>query len=566
MYLDFIVKIPDVPGKMTRRKKKDSVYIEYAYERTYHPEKKYTTVKRTTIGKQSEDDHTMMVPNQNFLKYFPDAELPEERDRTLRSSCLRIGSHVIINKIIKDYKLSEMLCDYFTEKEVGLLLDLVSYSIISESNVYQYYPDYAYNHPLFTDNMRIYSDSKVSDFLRTMTDNQSLGFLNSWNEKRNHREKLYFSYDSTNKNCQAGDIEMVEYGKAKVDAGTPIFNFAIAYDSANIEPLFYEKYPGSITDVAQLRYMVDKANGYGYKNIGFILDRGYFSKKNIEYMDASGYSFIIMVKGMAKLVNQMVTEHKGSFEKKRVHNIFDYRVYGKTVKQSLYASDEKERYFHIYHSASKESAELEVIESKIGDMRKHLEKYSNTEKEFGPIFEKYFYLHYDKDHKKFLFAEEKTRVIEAEMNLCGYFVIITSNKMKAKDAIDLYKSRDGSEKAFKTDKSFLGNNSLRVHSDMAASSKIFIEFIALIIRSKIYATLKDEMKKLSKRPNYMTVPAALKELEKIEMVRQLDNVYRLDHAVTATQKKILKAFALDENYIKHKALEISEKIKWGYNG
>ena len=36
------------------------------------------------------------------------------------------------------------------------------------------------------------------------------------------------------------------------------------------------------------------------------------------------------------------------------------------------------------------------------------------------------------------------------------------------------------------------------------------------------------MKKLEKKPNYMTVPAALKELEKIEMVRQLDNVYRLD--------------------------------------
>lgn len=64
----------------------------------------------------------------------------------------------------------------------------------------------------------------------------------------------------------------------------------------------------------------------------------------------------------------------------------------------------------------------------------------------------------------------------------------------------------------------------------------------------------------------MTVPAALKELEKIEMVRQLDNVYRLDRPVTATQKKILKAFALDENHIKYKALEISEKIKWGYDG
>lgn len=561
MYFDFLVKIPENTGKITVNKKKDTSYVEYAYDRKYLPEKRYTRVKRTTVGKVSKDDLTMMYPNQNFLKFFPEVELPEEKDRTMRSSCLRIGAHIVINKIIKDYKIPEMLGNYFSDKDLSLLLDLMSYSIITESNVSQYYPDYAYNHPLFTDGMRIYSDSKVSDFLRSITEDQSLGFLNRWNEKRNHREKLYFSYDSTNKNCQAGDIEMVEYGKSKIDTGTPIFNFALAYDTTNREPLFYEKYPGSINDVSQLQYMVDKANGYGYKKIGFILDRGYFSKKNIEYMDSSGYSFIIMVKGMAKLVNELVLKHKGTFESKRIHNIVDYRVYGKTVKQSLYASDEKDRYFHIYHSISKESAEREALESKINEMRKFLEKFSNIEKEFGPIFEKYFDLYYDEEHKKFLFATEKARVIEDEMALCGYFVIITSQNMKTKDAIDFYKSRDASEKLFRGDKSYLGNNSLRVHSDIAAASKIFIEFIALIVRNKIYTCLKDEMRNLSKRPNFMTVPAALKELEKIEMVRQLDNVYRLDHAVTATQKKILKAFEIDANYIKHKASEISEKIK-----
>ena len=43
----------------------------------------------------------------------------------------------------------------------------------------------------------------------------------------------------------------------------------------------------------------------------------------------------------------------------------------------------------------------------------------------------------------------------------------------------------------------------------------------------------------------MTVPAVIKELEKIEMTRQTDNVYRLDHAVTAKQKKILQAFGMN---------------------
>lgn len=67
---------------------------------------------------------------------------------------------------------------------------------------------------------------------------------------------------------------MVEFGASKVDTG---------YDLNNSEPLMYEKYPGSINDVSQLQFMVEKVKGYGYRNIGFVLDRGYFSKENLRY-------------------------------------------------------------------------------------------------------------------------------------------------------------------------------------------------------------------------------------------------------------------------------------------
>lgn len=59
----------------------------------------------------------------------------------------------------------------------------------------------------------------------------------------------------------------------------------------------------------------------------------------------------------------------------------------------------------------------------------------------------------------------------------------------------------------------------------------------------------------------MTVVAAIKELEKIEMTRQADNIYRLDHAVTATQKKILNAFDLTEKNIEYRANWISETLQ-----
>lgn len=364
----------------------------------------------------------MIQPNQTFLTYFPNEELPISSVRNNRSSCLHAGAYIVIKKIIQDYKLEALLGLYFNQRDLGLFLDLAVYSIISEDNAGQYYPDYAYNHPLFTENMRIYSDSTVSDFLCSLTDDQSAGFLNEWNATRSQREKIYISYDSTNKNSQAGDVEIVEYGKSKVDMGFPVFNYAIGYDVSNREPLFYEKYPGSIVDVSQLKLMVNKAGGYGYKKVGFILDRGYFSKQNLEHMDKDGYSFVIMVKGMADLVSSLILENKGSFENKRSCDMDGFGVYGKTVKRRLYESDQKERYFHIYHSIRKEASERIRFEEDLKSMKAYMVGHQDEEITFGPKYHKYYYLHYDKEGKVFLMPEENTAVTERELDLCGYFV------------------------------------------------------------------------------------------------------------------------------------------------
>lgn len=558
MYLNYEVRIPDVPGKINQVKKGKAIYVRYVVGRTYHPEKKYNVPDQRIIGKRSENDPEKMVPNENYVKYFGGLEQPEERSETYRSSCVRIGAFLVIRKILEDYRLPAVIEKYFGTRDGGLVADLVSYSIISENNAAQYYPAYAYNHPLFTEKMHIYSDTKVSDFLVSVTDDQRIGLVNEWNEARDHREKIYISYDSTNKNCQAGDIEFVEYGHPKDDKGLPVFNYSIAYDTANKEPLFYEQYPGSIVDISQLQFMLEKAKGYGYKKVGFILDRGYFGKENIQYMDQCGYDFVIMIKGMGAFVKGLILGKRGSFENIREYSIRKYKVSGTTVKRSLYAGDGKERYFHIYYSDQKASAEHEQIEAKIDRMAKYLDKVKGKKVTIGDGFKQYFYLEtYEKDGT-FLYAREKTDAVQQEINLCGYFVIITSKKMTAGEALELYKSRDASEKLFRGDKSYLGNKSLRVQSDEAAGAKILIEFIALIVRCRIYTLLKDEMDRLKKSPNYMTVPAAIRELEKIEMVRQTDGVYRMDHAVTATQKAILRAFDIDAEYVRREAGKLSK--------
>ena len=565
MYLETLVDMPNISGKIVIQKKKNSLYVHYEYDRVYDPVRKFNIPKRVVIGKISQEDERKMYPNPNFLKYFPSVELSSIKTDPSRSCCLRIGSWIVIKSIIEQYGLMSIVGD-IAGKDAGFFLDLAAYTIVSENNAGQYYPDYAYCHPLFTQDMRIFSDSKVSDFLRVMPAHWSVQFLNEWNSRMDHRQKIYISYDSTNKNCQAGDIEMVEYGHAKDDKGLPVFNYAIAYDRTNRIPLFYEDYPGSIVDVSQLQYMLQKANSYGYRRCGFILDRGYFSKANIRYMDECRYDFIIMVKGMKKLVSALVLENKGSFENDRTCFMRGHRVYGKTVKERLYADDERDRFFHIFHSSTLECFERGSLEAKLERMGKFLAKHRQKPIELPKPFHQYFEFYFDEKSKALVHWKERIDVIQEELSLCGYFVVVTSEKMTAQDAIGFYKSRDASEKLFRSDKSYLGNRSLRVCSEGAAEAKVFIEFVALIIRNRIYTLLKDEMTKIEKRPNFMTVPAALKELDKIEMSRQFDGVYRLDHAVTKTQKVILKAFGLDKDSVVETSLSVSRTLREQVNG
>ena len=259
-------------------------------------------------------------------------------------------------------------------------------------------------------------------------------------------------------------------------------------------------------------------------------------------------------------MDELILQNKGSFEDDRDYSIRNHQVYGKTVHRKLYADDEKERYFHIYHSTGKEHGERECVELKLERWGRFLREQYGTSYELSSALQTYYEPFYDKDGI-LATVREKKEVIRRELQLCGYFVLVTSEKMTAAEAIDLYYSRDASEKLFRGDKSYLGNKSMRGHTNESISARIFVEFVALIIRNRIYSMLRDAVKEMNGKPNYMTVPAALKELEKIEIVRGLDRIYRMDHAVTKTQKTILKAFGMDAAYVKAKAKQISERLR-----
>ena len=150
----------------------------------------------------------MMFPNEKYQLYFPDAVLPAERPEAMRSCCLRIGSYIVIKQVLNEYGLPEMLFKRLGVNS-GLFFDLAAFSIIDQDNAGQYYQGHTFCHPLFSSQMHIYSDSTVrsrSEVDRPRTDGQ---FTDDWNARQDKEPAgIHFRHDSTNKNCQAGDIDL----------------------------------------------------------------------------------------------------------------------------------------------------------------------------------------------------------------------------------------------------------------------------------------------------------------------------------------------------------------------
>ena len=105
MYLKTAVEIPKLKSGISEKKIKGTTYIYYEYGRKYYPDKQYTVPQCTSIGKKLEDNPSMMLPNDNYLKFFPEEELPEELPSSTRSGCIKTGAWLVIRKVIQYYRL-----------------------------------------------------------------------------------------------------------------------------------------------------------------------------------------------------------------------------------------------------------------------------------------------------------------------------------------------------------------------------------------------------------------------------------------------------------------------------
>lgn len=124
--------------------------------------------------------------------------------------------------------------------------------------------------------------------------------------------------------------------------------------------------------------------------------------------------------------------------------------------------------------------------------------------------------------------------------------MITTKEMTATKDISIYRNHDTIEKLLKVLKNELDLDRFLVHFRFSVESKVFITFLANIIRNEIY--IKTKELRIKDKKAY-TISSIINELNKVEAYKDSNDKFVRRYTLTKKQKTILNCFDLKEENI-----------------
>jgi len=505
-----------------RVEKKDGNNI-YVYETVsyWDKEKKQSRQKRVYLGVKDPETGQINTPMKSRIPKF-------SKD---------YGNIYFLEQICKRYKLDKILSDCF-EHDFREIIAL-GFLDICEENPHYIFP---YWYELSNlQNTRIMSPKQISEFMETLgKDEESREkFIKTWVKSVNKKEGGLF-FDITSISSYSKEFELSEYGYNRDLESLPQINIGVLYSQETQLPLSYRIYQGSISDVSTLKKEIKHIKELGVKQSILILDRGFYSQKNIKGLVNEKLDFIIGMPMTSNLSKEIIEKY---YEKiADIENAFlieDAVIYGTKEKVEI---DGEEFEVFIYLDEKRKESEKENLIRKIIEME---EKIGSTKiscmEDYEGLFAKRWsgltdLLNVQIKDKAVEITRNKNQ-IAAKSKRYGMMMILTSKKnINQKDLLLLYRQRDYVEKYFDIIKNETDGDRLRSHKKEMIEGRLFVKFITSIIFSAIYA----EMRKNDLLKKY-TVKEMLYELKKLRIVTMTDDKHFITE-VSKKQRDILNAF------------------------
>ena len=494
MALDKSVQVELPKHGIAYKKVSGKTYVYYVTA-TYRNEKGQPTCDRISIGRLDEETGKL-IPNRNYYETYLKKPMP------VATGIQDHGVGDVFGKVCKSLGVTKLLEKYFPE-HASEMLTAAQY-ILSEGNVIHYLEDYTQTHNT-AEKGRMSSEQCSKMFASLRQEDMQL-FFREW--MKHKKQKEYLAYDVTSISSYSKNIQELEWGYNRDKERLPQINMGMYYGEESELPLYYRVYPGSISDKTHLKYMIADNEFINGKQTRFVMDRGFYSKENLQYLTAGGYRFVIALPGRLKYCQELIEKHGQEIINHSEYRLGPGQPYGKSFESTELGFRMKIHLYYDPEKALRESTALyELLEAQENDL-KSMEEPPDRKQHY----DKYFYINRSKDGKLGLVRNYKA--IDQELRNCGFFLIgETDFKKTTAEILEIYRRRDTIEKSFDDLKIELDMKRMRSHSSETAQGELFVCFLALIVHAYLLRQLKTYL-----QTNGLTIHNILLELDKMKTI------------------------------------------------
>lgn len=512
MSLNNNVKVPMPEHGCVKRKMGDKVYVYYATA-VYRNEKGQPTSDRVSIGRY-DPETGMLIPNRSYYEVYL------KTDQPITKAIYDYGVYHAFSGIVRKLGIDKELKRYFPENYREIFT--IAQYMLSEGNVMYYIDDYTETHKTYCEG--VINDKRCSRVFADIRQEDILLFLRFWIKKMKNNE--YIAYDVTSISSYSKGTNSLEWGYNRDKEKLPQINMGMYYGEETGLPLYYRIYPGSISDKTHLKYMIEDNTFTESGSIRYVMDRGFYSADNLRYLTDKGHRFIITLPGSLKYVKELISKHRSEIVNVSENLLGRGLPYGKKYETSELGFRMNAHIYYDPVKALRDSENLyEQIEKEENELR-NMEEPPDRKLHY----DKYFFINRSKDGR--LGFVKNHKAIDEALSMCGFFVIAETdfNKTTA-EVLELYRRRDVIEKSFDDLKNELDFKRARTHSDETLNGKIFVSFIALIVKSYMQNRITD---------NEITHRKLMLELDKIKVF----DVHSKPHMINPLTKTARDIFAM----------------------
>jgi transposase len=380
------------------------------------------------------------------------------------------------------------------------------------------------------------ASQRVSELMASIKEGDRQRFLSLWLARMAERD--YLCYDITSISSYSKANEYVRWGYNRDGERLPQINLAMLFGQNGGLPAYYRRMPGNISDVATLRGTMKSLDFLGSGRAHFVLDRGFHSRANIDGMLKLRHHFTMAVPSGLKWVEEVVDGLAAEIQSPaNYRSVDDSEALFMATKLLSWGEGRRRVYLHVYNNARRAAEEFDELTRRLLAYKEEVESERRVER-------------HEEHYSRFLVVKETPRrgprasfneeaVAGFRRRHAGFFYIMSSKIRDPMEALRVYRAKEAVENSFDDLKNQLDMGRLRVHSSSAMDSRIFLQFIALILLSQIR-----NVSKRDKKLRNLTVREIMEQMENLVQIKFSGRHGHVLSEASPMQRHIMDVFGL----------------------